>query len=133
MDAKAFRGPYVKIRLYLDEDTIANALIIALRARGIDVQTVEDAQMRGHSDEEQLRYATEQGRAIYSFNIGHYMALHTRFMEQGLHCHAGIILAVNRRWSVGEQMRRIALLVKGKTAEKMRNEVEFLSAWDRWA
>ena len=60
----------MRIRLYLDEDTTAIALIIALRARGIDVQTAEEPQMRGRTDEEQLRYATDQGRAIYSFNIG---------------------------------------------------------------
>ena len=42
----------MKLRLYLDEDTIANALIIALRARDIDVLTVGEAQMRGRSDEE---------------------------------------------------------------------------------
>jgi hypothetical protein len=56
------------------------------------------------------------------------MALHTHFIEQGL-TNAGIILAVNRRWSVGEQMRRLALLIRRKPAEELKNEVEFLSTW----
>ena len=128
MGAQALLRPRVKIRLYLDEDTIAHALIIALRAKRIDVSTAGEAFMRGRSDEEQLRYAAEQGRAIYSFNLGHFMTLHTRFLEQGL-SHGGIILAENGRWSVGEQTRRLGRLIKGKTAEEMRDWVEFLSAW----
>jgi Domain of unknown function (DUF5615) len=115
----------MKVRLYLDEDATATALVVALRARDIDALTVEEAHMRGRSDEEQLRYATQQGRVIYTFNVGHFMALHRRFMEQG-ESHAGIILAANGRWSPGEQTRRIALLTWRKTAEDMINQVEYL-------
>ena len=43
--------------------------------------------------------------------------------------HAGIILAVQERHSVGEQMRRLLRLTSTLTAEAMRNRIEFLSAW----
>ena len=43
--------------------------------------------------------------------------------------HAGIILAVQQRYSVGEQMRRLLRLTSTLTAEEMRNRVEFLSSW----
>jgi len=43
--------------------------------------------------------------------------------------HAGIILANQQQYSVGEQMRRILRLIAAKSAEDMRNWVEFLSAW----
>ena len=56
------------------------------------------------------------------------MALHTRFTEQNLG-HAGIVLAENGRWSIGEQMRHLGRLVKSRTAEEMQDRVEFLSAW----
>lgn len=118
----------MKISLYLDEDTMRASLLQALRAQGLDVTSAQEKQMKGCSDEEQLRFATEQGRAIYSFNRKHYMALHTRFIEQGI-SHAGIILEIHNRWPVGEQMRRLVKLVDTLSAEELVNRVEFLSSW----
>jgi ActR/RegA family two-component response regulator len=46
------------IKLYLDEDAISRALIRALRARGVDVLTAQEADLIGAPDEEQLAYAT---------------------------------------------------------------------------
>ena len=43
--------------------------------------------------------------------------------------HAGIVLAVQQRYSVGEQMRRLLRLISSLTAEEMRSRIEFLSAW----
>jgi len=40
--------------LYLDEDVQSDALIEALRARGISVFTTSEAGMSTHSDDEQL-------------------------------------------------------------------------------
>lgn len=58
------------IRLYLDEDALQNALFKALQSSGIDVITTSDAKRLSYSDEEQLIWAAEQGRVIYSFNTG---------------------------------------------------------------
>ena len=44
--------------------------------------------------------------------------------------HAGIILANQQQYSVGEQMRRILRLSAAKTSNDMKNWVEFLSAWE---
>lgn len=57
----------MKISLYLDEDTMDDDLVDTLRAKSIDVLTVGDARRKRYSDKQQLRFATEQGRAIYSF------------------------------------------------------------------
>lgn len=81
-----------RICLYLDEDTIKNALVKALRNADLDVKTVADVTMLGHSDEEQLIWSTEQKRVIYSFNIGDFCRLHRNYMVQGK-THGGIILA----------------------------------------
>lgn len=118
----------MKLRLYLDEDTMRSDLLQALRARGIDVTSVQEAGMRGRADDEQLRYASEQGRVLYSFNRKDYLLLHTNFLEHGL-SHAGILLEVHNRWSVGEQMRRLLRVIDSISAEDMRDRVEFLSAW----
>jgi len=119
----------MRTRLYLDEDSMQNALVIALQARGVDVLTALEAGMIERSDEEHLDYATAQSRVLYSFNVGDFYRLHTAYMTQGK-SHAGIILARQQRYSVGEQMRRLLKLIATKSAEQMKDQVRFLSSWD---
>jgi hypothetical protein len=118
----------MNIRLYLDEDTMDSHLVLALRARGVDVITASDAGMIERLDDEHLEYASLQGRALYSFNAGDYQLLHTRYIEQNKH-HCGIILAQQQRYSVGEQMRRLLRLIGSISAEEMIDNIVFLSSW----
>ena len=104
------------------------ALVRALRARGVDVTTALDEGMIERSDSEHLDYATAQGRVLYTFNVGDFYRLHISYLAQGK-SHAGIILVRQQRYSVGEQMRRLLKLVAAKSAEEMRDSVEFLHAW----
>jgi len=119
----------MRTRLYLDEDSMQNALVIALQARGVNVLTALEAGMIERSDEEHLDYATAQSRVLYSFNVGDFYRLHTAYMTQGK-SHSGIILARQQRYSVGEQMRRLLKLIATKSAEQMKDQVRFLSSWD---
>jgi hypothetical protein len=43
-----------RIRLYLDEDAMQNVLVVALRARRVDVLTASDCGMVGRSDDDHL-------------------------------------------------------------------------------
>lgn len=114
------------IKLYLDEDTISRALIRALRARGVDVLTAQEAEMMGVPDNEQLGFATAQGRIIFSFNTRDYAILHTEYMSKQ-QIHAGII--VSDQVQVGLLVRRLLKLLDAKSAEEMQNWLEFLSNW----
>lgn len=105
------------------------ALVLALRARGVDVLTALEVGMIEYADEEHLKYATAEGRVLYGFNVGDFYRLHTVFLEHG-RSHAGIILARQQRYSVGEQMRRLLKLIATKSSEEMKDQVEFLSVWD---
>jgi hypothetical protein len=116
------------IRLYMDEDSMDRSLLHALRARAVDVITAFEAGMIEHSDADHLDYATVQGRVLYTYNIGDFYHLHTDYLAQG-RSHAGIILARQQRYSVGEQMRRLLRLIATRSAEEMKNTVEFLHVW----
>ena len=116
------------LRLYFDEDTMDADLVHALRIRGIEVTTALEQKMVRHDDAEHLDLATSQGRALYSFNVGDYQRLHTEYLTQGKH-HAGIILAQQQRYSLGEQMRRLLKIIAGISAEEMKDRIVFLSAW----
>ncbi len=113
------------LALYLDEDLMDQALVAALRARGIDVITATEAGMLGCSDSEQLDYATRQGRVLYTFNRGDFYRLHIPYLIEGK-SHRGIILAPQQRYSIGEQLRQILELVSVKTIEHMKNNLEFI-------
>ncbi len=118
----------MKIALYFDEDAQDNDLIQALRLRGVDVVGAWAAGMRQREDAEHLAYATAQDRVLYGFNVGEFYRLHTQLLARS-NSHAGIILAKQQHYSVGEQMRRLLKLIATNSAEEMRNKIEFLSDW----
>jgi hypothetical protein len=118
----------VKLRLYFDEDSLRHALVVALRARGIDVMTALEAGRGGRSDEDHLEYATSQGRVLYTFNIADFYQLHTDWLN-GARSHAGLILCQQQQYSIGEQLRRLLNLIAARSAEDMIDRAEFLSTW----
>lgn len=117
------------IRLYLDEDAMQQALVKALRVRGVDVMTALEAGMIERPDREHLEYATSQGRVLCTFNVGHFYQLPTEYLQGGL-SHAGIVLLPRQRYTLGEQLRRLLKLVATESAESMRDRDEFLSTWE---
>jgi hypothetical protein len=73
----------------------------------------------------QLECATEHGRVLYTFNVGHFCLLHAQYMTQGK-SYAGIIVVFRQRYAVGEQLRRLLQLISMKSAEEIRNNLHFL-------
>jgi hypothetical protein len=118
----------MKISLYLDEDAQDNDLVHALRLHDVDVVKAWDVGMRKREDEEHLLFATAQGRVLFGFNVGDYFQLHTEFLTQG-RSHAGIVLAKQQVYSIGEQTRRLLRLMGVKTAEEMKDGIEFPNNW----
>jgi hypothetical protein len=53
-----------RIRLYFDEDAMQHALVVALRARRVDVLTASSCGMVNRNDEEHLRHANSDGRVL---------------------------------------------------------------------
>ena len=117
-----------QIQLYFDEDAMHSRLVTALRSRGVTIVTAFDAGLTEKPDEEQLAFATERECVLYTFNVSDFYRLHTEWVSAGRE-HAGMILAPQQRFSVGEQLRRILHLRAAVTIATMRNQVEFLSNW----
>jgi hypothetical protein len=118
----------VKIRLYLEEDSMSNALVRGLRARGVDVRTALEEGMIERDDAEHLEFATKVDRVLYSFNVGDFYDLHSRYLAEDKE-HAGLILARQQQFAIGEQLRRLLRLIAKVPAEEMKNRVEFLGVW----
>lgn len=114
-----------KLRLYADEDAGERAVVQGLRTQSIDVLTTVEAGQVGASDADQLAFAAEQGRAIYTFNVGDFARLHAEYLGRG-EDHAGIVVIPDQRYSIGEKVRRLAAFLHAVTAEEMVNRMEYL-------
>ena len=117
-----------QVRLYLDEDAMRRSLVFGLRARNVDVLTAAEADMINRQDEDHLTAAAAAGRALLAYNTADYCALHQRWMSLRRN-HAGIIVAPQQQYSVGEELRRIMRLISRCPTEQMKNRLEFLSSW----
>lgn len=113
------------IRLYVDEDAEQTALVEGLQSRGIDVLSALAAKMIGRPDREQLDFAVARRRAIYTLNVSDFANLHREYLEAGRD-HFGIVVIPKQRYAVGEKIRRLTELVQSKSAEELRNHIEFL-------
>ena len=83
-----------QVRLYLDEDAMRRTLVFGLRARNVDVLTAAEADMINRPDEDHLVKASDAERALFTFNVADYCALHQRWMSLQ-RAHAGIIVPRN--------------------------------------
>lgn len=116
------------LQFHLDEDADAYALLNGLRHRGWDVTSSRERGLLRCTDEEQLVWAAERGRAIYTYNASDFCRLHSEFLRQRRH-HAGIIIGDQQTVSIGEELRRLLRIGDAKTADDMKDNLEFLSHW----
>jgi hypothetical protein len=115
-----------QFRLFIDEDSAEKAVLAALRNAKLDILTVAEVGRLSYSDEDQLTWAAQQGRVLYSYNARDFCQLHDRYMVEGK-THAGIILVPQQRYSVGQLLRGFINLMKIKSAEDMVDRLVFLS------
>ena len=118
----------MKCKLYFDEDNAEEALVKALRGRGVDVCVPSQVGLLEADDLTQLRWCAQQQRVLVTCNIGDYYGLHSDFLA-GNESHAGIIAIQQQTLSMGERMRRLIKLCSILAAEQMKNRIEFLSHW----
>ena len=114
------------VRLYFDADSMERAVVSGLRARGIDATSALEVRMSDSSNEEQLEFARTECRVLFTFNVSDFQRIHTQYLSQGKP-HAGITLAAQQRYSVGERIRRLQTLIAARSAEEMNSRLEFLT------
>ncbi len=115
----------MRIRAYVDED-VPLSLAQALRNRGVDCLTTQEAANKGLSDAEQLAFSAEQGRTLVTHNKRDFILLHNAYVKSG-EKHSGIVVA--DQLPVGLTLRRFMKLWFSKTSEEMGSRLEFLSNW----
>jgi len=110
------------IKLYLDEH-VWRELTQRLRDKGYDALHVYDVDRGGQSDESQLEFAAQEGRAILTYDAKDFVPLAELWYEAGRD-HAGIIISVELEPS--ELLRRTLKLLETVSAEQMHNAIRYL-------
>ena len=106
-----------RVRYYADEN-VSRAVISGLRQRGVDVLSVPEADLLSAGDEEQLVFALEQGRVIFTHDDD------LRLAAAGKQ-HAGIVYG-SQKLPLGAIIRGLMLIYEVLAPEEMQNQVEFL-------
>jgi hypothetical protein len=78
------------VKLYLDEN-LSPRLAERLRARGLDATSAHEVGNVGVDDRTQLRYATQQGRAIVTADVVDFVVLAEAAVAANV-AHAGMLL-----------------------------------------
>lgn len=107
------------IRFHLDEHVNPRAAD-GLRRRRIDVTTTAEAGLLGAIDFDQISYAIQQARVIFT-NDDDFLRHHDEGVE-----HFGIAYCHQQSRSVGEIIRTLELIWDVLEPEDMRNHVEFV-------
>jgi len=109
-------------KLLLDEH-IWVYLATLLRKQGFDVIHVSEDKLEGKHDDEILRVAAENHRAVVTFNIKDFIPIAIRYFDDGKE-HYGIV--VSDQISQGELQRRVTNFLKKITVDELKNTVRFL-------
>lgn len=110
------------IRLYLDED-VHKQVALALRLRGYDVVSVHELENWNLSDEDQLIFATQSERAIFTFNRGDFAKLHQNWLSASKH-HSGII--TSKQLNLSDTIQRLNKFLYAKKTEEVKNQLIWL-------
>jgi hypothetical protein len=91
-----------------------------LRRRGVDVLTAQEADRCRVSDLDQLRFSTQQGRVLVTFDAD-FISLAAAGTE-----HAGIAFCAASKYSIGELIYALLLVQDALNLDDMRNHIEFI-------
>jgi predicted nuclease of predicted toxin-antitoxin system len=106
------------ITFYTDEQ-FPLSVVRALRERGVDILTTQEAHHRGAADEDQLRYAADLGRVFVSHDAD-FLRLHA-----GNYPHTGIIY-VQQGTQVRIVIEELELIAGVITAREMIGQLLFI-------
>ena len=115
------------VRLFTDEHIDAR-LAPALARRGFDALSCQEAGRANQriSDEDQLAFATSQGRALLTFNVVDFIALDVEWKRVGRR-HAGIIVSTAIK-SLSDLIHRVEHHILTVPPDQQEDTLLWLSA-----
>lgn len=112
-------------KVYLDED-VHPFIADALRLRGREALTTQEAGRRGEADLDQLRFAAARGFVLVTYNVQDFPRLHYELLARG-EKHAGIIVATQE--DPRRNIRALLSLLSSVSAEELVGNLVYLNNW----
>ena len=112
-----------QIKLLLDEH-VWEGLSAVLANAGYDVLHLNHTGKRGSEDDTVLIFASEQGRAVLTYNTRHFVPLAREWYDNGRE-HTGVVLS--SQIPQGVLLRSTRNLLNTLTAPELHNSVRWLS------
>lgn len=110
-------------KLYLNEH-LSPRLAIRLREYGFDVISSQEANLLSEPDDEQMRFAAREQRAIVTFNFRDFATLHEWYAHEQIE-HWGIIFSTEE--PLGILFHRIVRLLNAVPKEELKNAIRWLN------
>lgn len=107
------------IRFHLDEN-VDPAICRGLRLRGINVTTTPESKLLTTSDEEQLKFALNESRVVFTQDRD-FLRLHESEVK-----HSGIVYCAKNSRSIGDIIRSLTLIWEVLEPEELEGRVEFI-------
>ncbi len=116
------------IRLYVDHDSGARALVAELRRRDIDILTSLEAGLSRAPDTQQLEFAARSERVLYTANARDFVPLHFGWLaaQRG---HYGIIVRDYQLMPIGQQVLRLEDISETAGPGDLANQLLHLDEW----
>lgn len=111
------------IAFYMDEH-IPKSITAGLRARGVDILTVQEDNRRGEADPLLLDRATELERVMFAFDAD--MLREATRCQREEQTFSGLIFAHPTRITVGDCIRDLELIAKAGEIEDLENQIIYL-------
>lgn len=112
-----------RLKIYTDENVDVR-IAEGLRKRGIKAFSAIEKGLKGISDMEHFRYASEIQAVIFTHDH-HFLQIAKTLTVEGKE-HWGVIYVEMNRLGIGECIKGLALYADILSAEEMKNKIEFL-------
>ncbi|KXB06044.1 hypothetical protein AKJ52_02625 [candidate division MSBL1 archaeon SCGC-AAA382C18] len=109
-----------KIEVYTDE-SVSPAIAKGLRRRGLEATDAREVNNIGLTDEEQLKYVKNNDFVLFTYDDDFVRIARKKNIK-----HPGIIYCDQRKYSIGEIIRKISKIVETNQPTDLENKVKYL-------
>ncbi|MEP7013219.1 MAG: DUF5615 family PIN-like protein [Acidobacteriota bacterium] len=106
------------------DENVNGAITAGLRARGVDLLTVQEDDRSGIPDASVLDRATQLGRCLVTHDVDFLTEVHLR--PNAGQSFVGVVYAHPNRIGVGECIRDLELIAEVGDPESQANRIEYL-------
>jgi len=108
------------MKIYIDE-SVSPAISRGLRRRGWKAIDAREENNIGLTDEGQLKFVKENNLLLFTYDDDFIRIVKKKDLE-----HPGIIYCDQRKYSIGETIRKLSTLLDYTSEKELKNQIKYL-------